>query len=154
MSQPLEEVEQPDFRNTPLGLRVKRAAVKESDAGEAKAEITIVGEARNMVKLVGESIRVATMDNGRAYFAHVRAVTVATAKEEGKRTVTLKASGARELDQLVGCQVTVEKAQGELPGVEPSDPEAEPAAPRARKNRARGKDAAAGERGTTIEEVR
>jgi len=147
--------------NTPkalqFGLWVKSAAIKEDAEGGARAEITIVGIARGLVRLVGEGIHVATVSGERRMAGHVRAVTVAEGKDGGTKTVTAKVGGARELDQLVGLQVRLEKAQGELPGVavdveaeegpapfrEPEAPD-RPAPRRASRRRARGREAAAG----------
>lgn len=113
-----------------LGLRVKKAAIKESSEGGATAEITISGRARNLVKMVGEQVNVSTAGGAKHHGALV-SVTVKAGKD-GKRECTAKVSGAREMDSLVGLQVEIEEAEPNLPGVG-----TEP-------RRKRGKDAAAG----------
>lgn len=112
-----------------LGLRVKSAAVKETEDGGTVATITIVGRAKNLVKLVGEQVNV--VSGGRKHHGQMASVTVKAGKD-GKREVTAKIGGARDMDSLVGLQVEIEEAEPNLPGVED------------RPSKKRGKDAAAG----------
>jgi len=65
-------------------------------------------------------------------------------KDGGPKTVTVNVAAAREIDRLVGNQVRLEKAQGDLPGlaadIEEEDgtaPLGEPDAPLVNQNRPR-----------------
>lgn len=99
-----------------LGLRVTAAAVKETKEGSTTATITIVGRARNMVKMVGQQVNVVSGGGSRKHHGDCRSVTVKA--KNGKREVTVKVDGGREMDQLVGLQVEIEEAEPNLPGVE------------------------------------
>jgi hypothetical protein len=131
-------------RMTVAGLRVSGCNVTE-DAGDgsAKAEATIVGAAHGMTRLVGSTIQIETMDGLRRCAAQCRSVKIAEAKTEGLRVVTIKATGGRELDQLVGRPVRLSKAQAELPLGVRDEVEAEegpaPFGDRDQPRRARGK---------------
>jgi hypothetical protein len=101
---------------TTAGLRVSSCnVVEDAGDGSAKAEVTVIGVAHGMTRLVGSTIQIETMDGTRRLAAQCRSVTIAEAKTEGLRTVKIKATGGRELDALVGRQVKVSKSQQELP---------------------------------------
>lgn len=139
-----------------LGLRVAKCITSETEEGTPKATITIVGWARNLAKFVGEQVNVIT-GGARGHHGLCSAVTIKAGKTERKKEVSLKVVGARELDQLVGLQVTVEQAEPGLVGAEPNvgDEDTDPRSLRPAdhldkfavnppRNKKRGKDASAG----------
>lgn len=103
---------------TVLGLRIKSAKTNEDDEDGTTTEATIVGVARGLVRLVGESVQIATVGGGRRLAGHVRSVKVEEGKKGGPRTVTVRLGAPREINKLVGNQVLLEAAQGVLPGLE------------------------------------
>lgn len=112
----------------PIGLRVKGATIKEAEDGGAIGEATVTGPAvMSLVKLVGQAVHVETVSGSHTVAGHVRAVTIAEAKKGGAKVATVKVCGARNLDGLVGLQVRLKQAQGELPlageGAEGTEPE-------------------------------
>lgn len=115
-----------------IGLRVKGVTVTEDQDGGAVGHATVTGPAAaSLVKLVGEAVHLETLAGGRAVAGHVRAVTIAEAKKGGAKVITLRVRGARNLDGLVGLQVRLKQAQGELPlvGDAPEASTDQPAAP-------------------------
>jgi hypothetical protein len=113
-----------------IGLRVTSAAIKETDGGAATAVVTISGNAKGLVKMVGEQVNVKTA-GGRAHHGELRQVTVKAGKTQGgPRTITGKVAGAANMVDLVGLQVEVEEAEPNLPETG---------------RKSRGKDASAGD---------
>lgn len=111
-----DKAEVVDVPSQPVGLRVSKCITNETEGGSVDATVTIVGHARGLHKLVGEQVNIATTSGGRRFAGKCSAVTIKAGKTERKKEVSAKVVGPRELDELVGLQVTLEPAQGELPG--------------------------------------
>lgn len=121
-------------KSTLVGLRVTKSTVSETSDGGARAVITVAGTKLIAQKLAGEQVNVTT-SGGRGGFGKCVEVTTKAGKEEGKKTYRMKVEGARDLDALVGLQVTVDQTQMYLPIAGAEDRP---------KKRARGKDVGAG----------
>lgn len=96
-----------------VALRVTKSTVSETIDGVVRAVLTISGTKLIDQKFAGEDVNLAT-SGGRAAFGRCLEVKT-TAGKEGKKIYRMKIEGARDLDALVGLQVTVDQAQGELP---------------------------------------
>lgn len=126
-------------KSTLIGLRVTKSTVTETSDGGARAVITVAGTKLVQQKLAGEQVNVITA-GGRGGFGKCIEVTTKAGKAKGEKLYRMKLEGARELDSLVGLQVTISQAQGELPlGAEASTDEA---AEEIRKLRPKGHDLA------------
>lgn len=138
--------------SVPLGLRVTKVATKAEPEGGATAILTVAGQARGLIGLIGEPVIISTVEKGRSLRARLFSVTVSASKVEGKKELSAKLSGGRELNELVDLMVNIEGAQKRLPGAE--DPPEEEATlgtaatvqeVKGRGKKKRGKDAAAGD---------
>jgi len=105
-------------KSTGIGLRATTVRVKESGEGAAIAEMTVTGRAASLTRvvgMVGEQVNVITPGGAGGHGKCLQVTIKAPAKEGGPKITSLKIVGARELDRLVGLQVTVDSAQAELP---------------------------------------
>ena len=96
---------------------VKSAAVKVLDTGEAEATLTVTGTQKALERLIGNAV---VIENGtNKMLGKVTAFSVRDRK--GERVCACKVIGARDLDELVGQNVSLTRSQRELPGTGDAD---------------------------------
>jgi len=121
-----------------LGFRVSKVGVKETDGGGTQGDATVVGmavsEASDLIPVLGQEVALGTAGDGRRHVGLLRSITFAAGKDDKPGKVTIKVTGGRGLDLLVGVGVKVTRLQQELPLS--SKPEKQPA-------RRKGREAAA-----------
>lgn len=97
-----------------LGSYVKSFSGKVLDTGEVQTTLTITGTQKALERLIGHAV---VLENGTKKMLG-KVTSFSVVEKQGKRVSTVKVIGARDLDSLGGCTVTLTKSQRELPGTE------------------------------------
>jgi hypothetical protein len=103
---------------SPIGMRISKCNMKESSGGGADGVATVVGiaiaQGRDLVECLGQDVQLKTADDGRKLNGTLRSIQFTASKDDKPARVSLKVSGGRQLDSLIGVGVRIEPLQKSL----------------------------------------